>query len=344
MISRFPARKRHVPLPDFSPSSTSGGVESIVIPHGTTWGNTAPPGASWETQIGGEQDDARRQTLVEVYSGHGNAEEYRDFSAVVPGDSGEATCPPPQPGPNGFLPNCWRAGEIIFARCTDAGLPGEECEERAAAARRNHVAGGKSGFRTVLGTSVEDWLDAGQCRDCFLPAFDYRPRMSAQYMVVRKRFSGDKPVGQRLGFIASSDNHTARPGTGYKEFDRSEMTEGKGPRAGAPDFLGNVNEPEPRSVPLDEQPAKPFASRDVERMSSFLTTGGLVAVHAVGRNRDSIWRALKRREVYGTSGDRILLWFDLINAPQPAGESKQAVAPMGSEVVLDDVPRFVFAP
>ncbi len=316
------------------------GVESIVISHGTAWGNTAPPGASWDTQIAGKQDDPTRQTLVEVYSGHGNSEEYRDFTAVVLDDSGEAACPPPQPGPGGFLPNCWRAGEIIFARCIDAGLPNEECEERAAAARRNHVAGGKSGFRTVLGASVEDWLDAGQCRDCFLPAFDYRPRMSAQYMLVRKRFSRGKTASQRLGFIASSDNHTARPGTGYKEFDRSEMTEGKGPRAGAPDFLGNVNEPEPRSVPLDEQPSKPFASRDVERMSSFMTTGGLVAIHAVGRNRDSIWQALKRREVYGTSGDRILLWFDLINAPSSAGESEGAVAPMGSEVVLNDVPRF----
>jgi hypothetical protein len=316
------------------------GVESIVIPHGTAWGNTAPPGASWETQIGGEQDDERRQTLVEVYSGHGNSEEYRDFSAVLLDDSGEPACPPPQPGPSGFLPNCWRAGEIIFTRCIDAGLPDEECEERAAAARRNHVAGGKSGFRTVLGTSVEDWLDAGQCRDCFLPAFDYRPRMSAQYMLVRKRFSGETPVGQRLGFIASSDNHTARPGTGYKEFDRSEMTEGKGPRAGAPDFLGNVKEPEPRSVSLDEQPSKPFASRDVERMSSFMTTGGLVAIHAVGRDRDSIWQALKRREVYGTSGNRILLWFDLINAPPQAGESEESVAPMGSEVVLNAAPLF----
>jgi hypothetical protein len=164
--------------------------------------------------------------------------------------------------------------------------------------------------------------------------------MSAQYMVVRRRFVGDQPVGQRLGFIASSDNHTARPGTGYKEFDRSEMTESKGPRAGAPDFLGSVNQPEPRSVPLDEQPSMPFASRDVERMSSFLTTGGLVAIHAAGRDRDSIWQAIKRREVYGTTGDRILLWFDLINAAPPVGEAKVAVAPMGSEIVLNGIPRF----
>ena len=144
-------------------------VEAIVIPHGTAWGNTAPPGASWDSQIGGENDDPDRQSLVEVYSGHGNSEEYRDFRAVEMDAMGRATCPAPQPGPSGFLPNCWRAGEIIRQRCLMTGADAAECEERAVVARENHVAGGKSGFRTVVGTSVEDWLDAGQCRDCFLP-------------------------------------------------------------------------------------------------------------------------------------------------------------------------------
>jgi hypothetical protein len=78
---------------------------------------------------------------------------------------------------------------------------------------------------------------------------------------------------------------------------------------------------------------RPFQRVWLERQASFFLTGGLVAVHAEERTRDGIWQALFERRVYGTSGDRILLWFDLLDA----GE---APMPMGSRLDFEGTPKF----
>jgi hypothetical protein len=191
----------------------------------------------------------------------------------------------------------------------------------------------------VSGESVEDWLDCGVCRDCFLPSFNYRPGNSAQYALAISNFeeSREEPLRFRFGFIGSSDVHSARPGTGFKEFGRQENTEARGPST--PTFArvmtGRAREPEPRSVPFDpNEPRLGFALLEFERGASFFLTGGLAAVHSAGRDRDAIWSALQTREVYATSGDRILLWFDLLNGP--AG----ARVPMGGEVEMNANPEF----
>jgi hypothetical protein len=115
------------------------------------------------------------------------------------------------------------------------------------------------------------------------------------------------------------------------------MTEARG--VTAPEWkellFGNA-EKTSESVPLSPEDVfarPPFRRVWLERQASFFLTGGLVAVHAKERSRDAIWQALFDREVYGTSGDRILLWFDLINA---AGGR----APMGSQLEFDGVPKF----
>jgi hypothetical protein len=311
----------------------------MVIPHGTTWGYYTPQGSAWDKQLEPGQHDPARQGLIEIYSGHGNSEEYRDWREVESAADGSRSCPPPR---DDFLPSCWRAGEIIAARCKAAGESDAECEERAAEARQNYVDGDVWGHLTVPGVNAEEWLDSGQCRDCFQPSFNYRPKSSVQYIMALRSFEGGgEPKRFDFGFMASSDNHTARPGTGYKEYGRVYNTEARLTQAGSR-VLGDVipvdrGEPEPRSIPFDPKKGGAFFTLlESERASSFFLTGGLIAVHSDGRSRDAVWNAMQRKEVYGTSGPRILLWFDLLNP----GGSKGRSVPMGGKVSLTTAPIF----
>jgi hypothetical protein len=309
-------------------------VDAQVIPHGTTWGIYTPAGSTWDKQLQAGRHDPERQRLIEVYSGHGNSEEYRDWRAVRFDEDGTAHCPAPS---DGYEPCCWRAGEIVRSRCGDA--EPAECERRVEEARRNYLAAGTSGRLTLPGTDVAEWGDCGSCPDCFLPAFNYRPGSSVQYILsLGHPEEAEGLQSFRFGFIASSDNHRARPGTGYKEFGRLINTEAGGPRDADwyRRIMANADAPPAaESVPFDRSRTKlmRFQIMDFERQASFFLTGGLVAVHADGRSRDAIWQALDQRNVYGTSGDRILLWFDLLNGPS-------GPLPMGSETRLGEAPRF----
>jgi len=318
------------------------GMDAIVIPHGNTWGFYTPPGSTWDKQLAQGNQDPRRQFLIEVMSGHGNSEEYRDWKEVLFDASGKATCPEPRPD---YLPSCWRAGEIIEKRCRDAGTAEAECARRAADARQHYVDGRVAGHWSVPGVQPAEWLDAGQCRDCFIPSFNYRPGSSTQYALAISNF--DDPSGPqrfRFGLLASSDNHQARPGTGYKEFARKQgMTEARGARDEAwrkrinPWIHAEEAAPESREVPLNDL-SRGFATLEAERQASFFLTGGLAAVHTEGRSREQIWDAILRKEVYGTSGDQILLWFHLLNAENTDGTI--AAVPMGGEVRMTGTPRF----
>ncbi len=308
------------------------GHAALVIPHGTTWGIYTPPGSTWDKQLVGEMHDPERQTMIEVYSGHGNSEEYREFRSASWYADKDATCPEPT---DGFESCCWRAGEIIRARCDDANSA--ECEALIEKAKRNFLQSGARGRLSVPGTILEDWKDCGVCRDCFLPSMNYRPGGSAQYITALSDFSDPiNPRRFRFGFMASSDNHRARPGTGYKEASRRYQTDAAGPKS---DFFDGIVFPKGKDDPttstevvgVDDVIAPQLV--DFERQASFFMTGGLAAVHASSRSRTGIWDAFERREVYGTSGPRILLWFDILNGT--TGE-----VPMGSEVQVDQAPRF----
>jgi hypothetical protein len=138
------------------------------------------------------------------------------------------------------------------------------------------------------------------------------PRLSAQYNLALGFDERGEPKRARFGLIGSSDGHQGRPGSSYKENNRLLYTDHK-----------DVGRKILRSD---------FGKADKES-GGFYYTGGLIAAHTQGRDRDAIWQAMGSRNVYATSGDRMLVWFDLVNGPH--GEM-----PMGSEVSMTQTPRF----
>ncbi len=315
------------------------GFPTMVIPHGNTWGYYTPGGATLDKQLTADQNASEVQFLFEIFSGHGNAEEYRDWRAIKFDDDGNPYCPSPS---DDYEPSCWRAGEIIRDRCLNDGNAEGTCHARAVEAQTNYVQTvGISGFLTVPGADVQDWADAGQCKDCFLPTFNHRPANSAQYALALTNFDDpDNPKRFNFGFMGSSDNHTARPGTGYKEIDRQIIVEGGGPPSRDTQIPGQPEDPAPVafSNPVDISEHSFFDLAESDRVSSFFMSGGLIAAHSEGRDRNSIWDSMERKEVYATSGDRILLWFDMVNVGEFGADMK--VAPMGAEVPMGRAPKF----
>jgi len=126
------------------------------------------------------------------------------------------------------------------------------------------------------------------------------------------------------------------PGEGYKEVARWNSILLL--RLGNPDAKRFFLPPSAERVP-ESRPVTPdlysssWATWDVERTNSMSITGGLVAVHASNHSRGAIWNALKSRNVYATSGERMLLWMNLVNGPG-------APQPMGSAVRMKSNPEF----
>lgn len=317
-------------------------LDPVIIPHGTSWGLYTPTGTTLDKQLKAHMRP-ENQELIEVMSGHGNSEEYRPWRAATIDAEGNIACPAPS---HNYVPTCWRGGEIIRERCEVAGEDDATCDARAAEARYNFAQISIAGHLTISGENSTDYLDAGQCRDCFLPPLNHRPGTSVQYGLAATNLDDpENPKRFNWGFIASSDTHRARPGTGYKAVDREYQSDARGPRSQAWLDRQQLKKGEvlPHSLPLtraDTADVPGFQLTEFERQGSFWTAGGLAAVHAEGRNRDAIFDALKRKETFGTSGPRMLLWFDMIEpaaAPAPVPVVEAAEAAESEEAAQADV-------
>ena len=243
--------------------------------------------------------DPQKQLLFEIASGHGNSEEHRNWRAVKFDTAGNPFCPEPT---ENYLPPCWRAGDVIFERCQTAGLDETECQSRRLEARQNFAAAGNRGHRTVPGEDFDDWLDSGICRDCFMPAYKTRPGGSAQYALATSGpDEGDGPTRLRFGFIGSTDDHRARPGSTYKEVNRTRMSDSSGPRdqawAERIQFV-QAEASAPRSRVIEPGPPA-FSMSEIERSGSFMSIGALAAVHKQQpRSGRHLGRAQTKRSIW----------------------------------------------
>lgn len=309
------------------------GFDNLIIPHGLAWGTTNPEGVDIKNQLA--EHDQERQRLLEVYSGHGSSERFVEIKDFIKNSSGAVTCPETT---DEYTPCCRQSGELAKAQCSDS--TDSTCLMNIADAQINvaqmYANNKKVTVEDIGGKDMNDWGQCGQLKD-FMPAVNYRPKHSAQYaytvngdidkstLEARSKVDEEtttteqsietaieKPTRFRFGLIGSSDNHKARAGNGFKEGNRLMITDTKD--------VGVVKNHLLRS----------FTSK---REGSFYYSGGLVAAHSDGRNRDAVWQALNERKVYGTSGDRIMLWFDLLNSPN----GKVA---MGSETAMVKSPKF----
>ncbi len=305
------------------------GFDNLIIPHGLAWGTTNPEGVDIKNQLA--EHDPKRQRLLEVYSGHGSSERFVEIKNFIKDSSGAVTCPETS---DDYTPCCRQAGELAKAQCDDSN--DDTCLKSIDDAQINvaqmYANNEKVTVKDIGGKEMNDWGQCGQLKD-FMPSVNYRPKHSAQYaytvngsldmltnsdvataendMSTSKQVL-EKPTHFRFGLIGSSDNHKARAGNGFKEANRLMITDTKD--------VGVVK----------NQLLRSFTSK---REGSFYYSGGLVAAHSESRNRDAVWQALNERHVYGTSGDRIMLWFDLLNSP----DGKVA---MGSETAMAKSPKF----
>ena len=126
-------------------------LSPLIIPHGSSWGFYTPPGTTWDKALLAKERPEHFR-VVELYSGHGNSEEYRPWKEVnLNSDGNSATCP--QPTAN-FTPSCWRAGEIIRERCLKSGVSMSDCEKRATQARDDYANMGVAGHLAVGGETL----------------------------------------------------------------------------------------------------------------------------------------------------------------------------------------------
>jgi len=323
------------------------GCATIVIPHGNAWGQLTDPRTDWlsitpnmftdwPAQLNPRDHDPDLQRAIEVYSQHGNSEQYRplhpEYRYYLEGQEVDLktcrenakACRKVCSEPNAsFEPCCFRAGEIVKARCQDP--DSEFCRREMDRAKESGVPfagflspGEKKELKPEFRdrpaeVKAEEWGACDQCLDCYQPASVYRPQCSVQQALATGYFAeGEDPLYYRFGFVASTDNHSAMPGS-VKEVKR--FAELHSPGFGVGNFA--------------------FQTTQFERIANYLNPGGLVAIISPRRTREDLWQNLFARRTYGTTGARIEVWLRAV-----VEEEGREIVEMGAETVSQRNPVF----
>ena len=110
-------------------------------------------GTSWDNRLNFEGHDPSKQILLEIMSGHGNSEEYRDIASANFLQDNTMSCPEPT---DDFLPCCWQAGEMQKNVAMD--LQSDECDARVELAKKYTLAGGPYTNMVFPEAKPEEWL------------------------------------------------------------------------------------------------------------------------------------------------------------------------------------------
>jgi len=127
----------------------------------------------------------------------------------------------------------------------------------------------------------------------------------------------------KFGFIGSTDTHLAIPGATDEEFFQGHGGAGKS-------FRNSI----PKGLPDDIE----------------FNPGGLAVVWAEENSRSSIFKALQRKEVYGTSGPRFLVRFfagnnfneSLCDSPDAISQAYEDGVPMGATLDASGISNLSF--